>query len=169
MRLLLAVLSALCENSSPIDRAEQLGSGTRENRHRNTGIEELSRHRNQAWLCARRHRRARPHTKSTPSTPAPPRRNDEGDGDGLEPASAPPTARAPSGPNYLLFSGTDRLADGLRDRSKVGWSPRPHASILGAPQGTLDPKPGGLGLWPASWLRTCTDMYPPMEAPAHAL
>ena len=76
---------------------------------------------------------------------------------------------APSGPNYLLFWDVDRLADALRDRSKVGWSPRPHASILGAPQGTLDPKPGGLGLWPASWLRTCTDMYPPMEAPAHAL
>ena len=76
---------------------------------------------------------------------------------------------APSGPNYLLFWDVDRLADALRDRSKVGWSPRPHASILGAPQGTLDPKPGGLGLWPDSWLRTCTDMYPPMEAPAHAL
>jgi len=59
--LLLAFLSALCEYSSPIDRAEQLGSGTRENRHRNTGIEELSRHRNQAWLCARRHRRASAH------------------------------------------------------------------------------------------------------------
>ena len=58
---------------------------------------------------------------------------------------------APSGPNYLLFWDVDRLADALRDRSKVGWSPRPHASILGAPQGTLDPKPGGLGLWPASW------------------
>ena len=43
MSLLLAVLSALCEYSSPIDRAEQLGSGTRENRARNTGIEELSR------------------------------------------------------------------------------------------------------------------------------
>ena len=27
---------------------------------------------------------------------------------------------APSGPNYLLFSGADRLADSLRDRSGVG-------------------------------------------------
>ena len=26
---------------------------------------------------------------------------------------------APSGPNYLLFSGVDRLADSLRDRSGV--------------------------------------------------
>ena len=28
--------------------------------------------------------------------------------------------RAPSGPNYLLFSDVDRLADSLRDRSGVG-------------------------------------------------
>ena len=28
--------------------------------------------------------------------------------------------RAPSGPNYLLFSDVDRLPDALRDRSKVG-------------------------------------------------
>ena len=27
---------------------------------------------------------------------------------------------APSGPNYLLFSDVDRLADTLRDRSGVG-------------------------------------------------
>ena len=27
---------------------------------------------------------------------------------------------APSGPNYLLFSDVDRLADALRDRSGVG-------------------------------------------------
>ena len=27
---------------------------------------------------------------------------------------------APSGPNYLLFSDVDRLADSLRDRSGVG-------------------------------------------------
>ena len=26
---------------------------------------------------------------------------------------------APSGPNYILFSGADRLVDALRDRSKV--------------------------------------------------
>ena len=76
---------------------------------------------------------------------------------------------APSGPNYLLFWDVGRLADALRDRSKVGWSPRPQAPILGPPQGTLDPKPGGLGLWPANWLRTCTDMYPPMEAAARAV
>ena len=28
--------------------------------------------------------------------------------------------RAPSGPNYLLFSDADRLADALWDRSEVG-------------------------------------------------
>ena len=27
---------------------------------------------------------------------------------------------APSGPNYLLFSDVDRLADALRDRSGIG-------------------------------------------------
>ena len=41
---------------------------------------------------------------------------------------------APSGPNYLLFSDAGRPSDALRDRSKVGWSPRPHAPILGAPR-----------------------------------
>ena len=29
---------------------------------------------------------------------------------------------APSGPNYLLFSDVDRLADSLSNRSGVGWS-----------------------------------------------
>ena len=29
---------------------------------------------------------------------------------------------APSGPNYLLFSDVDRLADTLWDRSEVRWS-----------------------------------------------
>ena len=45
---------------------------------------------------------------------------------------------APSGPNYLLFVDVDRLADSLRDRSGVGWAPRPHAATLGAPQRALD-------------------------------
>ena len=45
---------------------------------------------------------------------------------------------APSGPNYLLFVGADRLADALWDRSEVGWSPRPHAAALGALQRALD-------------------------------
>ena len=45
---------------------------------------------------------------------------------------------APSGPNYLLFVDADRLADALRDRSKVGWSPTPHAPVLGALQRALD-------------------------------
>ena len=40
---------------------------------------------------------------------------------------------APSGPNYLLFVDVDRLADSLRDRSGVGWSPTPQARELGAP------------------------------------
>ena len=41
---------------------------------------------------------------------------------------------APSGPNYLLFSDADRRPDSLWDRSGVGWSPRPHAPVLGVPQ-----------------------------------
>ena len=45
---------------------------------------------------------------------------------------------APSGPNYLLFSDADRPSDSLRDRSGVGWSPRQHAPVLGAPQRALD-------------------------------
>ena len=45
---------------------------------------------------------------------------------------------APSGPNYLLFSDADRPSDALRDRSKVGSSPRPHAPVLGALQRALD-------------------------------
>ena len=60
---------------------------------------------------------------------------------------------APSGPNCLLFSVADRLSDALRDRPEVGWSPRPHAPILGAPQRALDPKLAGLVLWPDVWLR----------------
>jgi len=59
--LLLAFLSALCEYSSPIDRAEQLGLETRENRARNKGIEELSRQEQSGLICARRHRRASAH------------------------------------------------------------------------------------------------------------
>ena len=51
---------------------------------------------------------------------------------------------APSGPNCTLFSDVDRLLDSLRDRSGVGWSPRPHAPILGAPQRALDRKLWGL-------------------------
>ena len=45
---------------------------------------------------------------------------------------------APSGPNYLLFSDADRLSGALRDRSGAGWSPRPHAAVLGALQRALD-------------------------------
>ena len=45
---------------------------------------------------------------------------------------------APSGPNYLLFSHADRLSGSLWVRSEVGWSPRPHAVVLGAPQRALD-------------------------------
>jgi len=76
---------------------------------------------------------------------------------------------APSGPNYLLFVDADRLSDSLRDRSGVGSSPTPHALPLGAPQRALDRDLEGLGLWPDSWLRTCTDMYLAMDAPAHAV
>ena len=66
--------------------------------------------------------------------PGGPRVIDVFDGDG-----------APSGPNYLLFSDPDRLADSLWVRSEVGWSPAPHAPVLGAPQRALDPKLRGLG------------------------
>ena len=45
---------------------------------------------------------------------------------------------APSGPNYLLFSDVDRLADSLWDRSGVGWSHTPHAPVLDGPQRALD-------------------------------
>ena len=75
---------------------------------------------------------------------------------------------APSGPNHLLFSDPDRLTDSLWDRSGVGWSPTPHVPFLGAPQRALDREVDGLVLKPDWWLRTCTDMYLPMEAPAHA-
>ena len=51
---------------------------------------------------------------------------------------------APSGPNYLLFSDADRPSDSLRDRSGVGWSPRQHAPVLGAPQRALDRKLWGI-------------------------
>jgi len=45
---------------------------------------------------------------------------------------------APSGPNYLLFSDVDRLADTLWDRSEVRWSPMPHAPARGALKRALD-------------------------------
>ena len=49
---------------------------------------------------------------------------------------------APPGPNYTLFSGVDRLADVLRDRSKVGRSATPHAAVLGV-----------------SWIEKLADLY----------
>ena len=75
---------------------------------------------------------------------------------------------APSGPNYLLFSDVDRLVNSLRDMSEVGESPAPHAPALGAPQRALDPKLERLVLVGRALLGTCTDMYPPIEAPAYA-
>ena len=76
---------------------------------------------------------------------------------------------APSGPNCTLFSGADRLADSLWDRSGAGLSPTPHAPVLGAPQRALDRKLERLGLQLRAVVRTCTDMYLSMEAPAHAV
>ena len=76
---------------------------------------------------------------------------------------------APSGPNYLLFSDADRLSGSLRGRSGVGWSPTPHASVLGALQRALDPKLWGIMVVVRALLGTCTDMYPLIEAPAHAV
>ena len=75
---------------------------------------------------------------------------------------------APSGPNYLLFSDADRRPDSLWDRSGVGWSPRPHALVLGVPQRALDRKLGGIMVVVCALLSTSTDLYPPMEALAHA-
>ena len=75
---------------------------------------------------------------------------------------------APSGPNYLLFSDADRLSDVLRDRSGVRWSATPHAPVLGALQRALDPKLWGIMVLVRALLGTCTDLHPPMEAPAHA-
>ena len=74
----------------------------------------------------------------------------------------------PSGPNYLLFSLADRPSDALRDRSEIGWSRRPRAPILGALQRALDRDLWGLVLEGRALLGTCLDLYPPMEAPAHA-
>ena len=76
---------------------------------------------------------------------------------------------APSGPNYLLFVDADRPSDSLRDRSGVGWSPRQHAPVLGAPQRTLDRKLWQIMVQSSGAQRTCTDMYPLIEAPAHAV
>ena len=76
---------------------------------------------------------------------------------------------APSGPNYLLFWDADRLSYALRDRSGVGWSLRPHAAAFGALQRALDRKLWGIMVVVRALLGTCTDMYPPMEAPAHAV
>ena len=75
---------------------------------------------------------------------------------------------APSGPNCLLFSDVDRLSDFLRDRPGVRWSPGPHAPVLDALQRALDRKLGGIMGVGHFLLGTCTDLYPPMEAPAHA-
>ena len=75
---------------------------------------------------------------------------------------------APSGPNCLLFVDADRLADSLWDRSRVGSSPRPHAPVLGALQRALDPKLWGIMVVVNTMLGTCLDLYPLIEAPAHA-
>jgi len=75
---------------------------------------------------------------------------------------------APSGPNYLLFSDADRLADSLPDRSGVGWSPTPRAPVLGALQRALDRKLWGIMGQVRALLGTCLDLYPLIEAPAHA-
>ena len=76
---------------------------------------------------------------------------------------------APSGPNYLLFSDVDRLADALWDRSKVGWSPTPHTPSMQQPSA-----PGEL--WKQPWPITAKNVWvakrnrPKMlEAAAHAV
>ena len=43
---------------------------------------------------------------------------------------------APSGPNYLLFSGAGRLLVASRGRSRCGWSPVPHTPALVPSEGS---------------------------------
>ena len=40
---------------------------------------------------------------------------------------------APSGPNYILFSGADRLLEASRGRSGEGSSPVPHTPSMRRP------------------------------------
>ena len=75
---------------------------------------------------------------------------------------------APSGPNCTLFSGAYLLADALWDRSKIGWSPTPHAPVLGALQRALDRNLWGIMVETSGQLSTCPHRYPPMEALTHA-
>ena len=60
--------------------------------------------------------------ETTTATTGGPRVIDVFDGDG-----------APSGPNYLLFVGSDRLLEVSRGRSGDGSSPAPHASSMQQP------------------------------------
>ena len=76
---------------------------------------------------------------------------------------------ATSGPNYLLFSDTERPLDALSDRPGIGYSLTPHAAVLGALQRALDPKLWGIMVVVRALPSTCTDMYPLIEAPAHAV
>ena len=64
---------------------------------------------------------------------------------------------APSGPNYLLFVGTDRLADVLWDGSGVGWSPTPHVPAWSSPEssGSKTLANHGLAHWSAKDLGRC--------------
>ena len=41
---------------------------------------------------------------------------------------------APSGPNYLLFSGADRLLEVSRGRSGSGQAPAPHTPSMRQPR-----------------------------------
>ena len=68
-----------------------------------------------------------------------------------------------------FFLDVDRPSYSLRDSSGVGWSPRQHALVLGAPQRALDRKLWGIMVVVRALLGTCTDMYPLIEAPAHAV
>ena len=87
--------------------------------------------------------------------PGGPRVIDVFDGDG-----------APSGPNCTLFSAVDRLPDSLRDRSGVGWSPRQHAPVLGAPQRAQDRNLWQIMVQSSRAQRTLLDMYRLMEVVA---
>ena len=40
---------------------------------------------------------------------------------------------APSGPNYLLFAGADRLLEASRGRSGYGYAPAPHTPSMRRP------------------------------------
>ena len=52
---------------------------------------------------------------------------------------------APSGPNYTLFSGADRLLEASRGRSGCGYAPAPHTPSMQQPSALGEPWKRDLG------------------------